>query len=197
MVCGTYGGREWTEMATRALATVPEGVPTVHVHADTLHDARNQALAQVETEFVVHLDADDELEPGYLNRLMAGTADLRAPAVRYVQQGRAGRPRVPKVAGHHHSCTAACLPEGNWLVVGALARTSLIREVGGWEPWPLYEDWALWLRCHQAGATVEAIPQAVYRAHVRRDSRNRGPSMSLKNQVHHDIVSAVLGAVAA
>lgn len=199
-VCiGTFGDEAWADLAVeRAIPSVDTlGVPWVHHHGVTLHAARNGALTDVRTEWVIHLDADDELEAGYIDALDQGSCDLRAPAVRYLQDGRAARePYVPRVAGHHHDCTADCLPEGNWLVVGTAVRADLVRQVGGWRDWAVYEDWDLWLRCWQAGATVEAIPQAVYRAHVRADSRNRAPSIREKNQVHHAIVEANLGAAA-
>ena len=163
------------------------------MHGTTLAQARNAALAQVTTEYVVHLDADDQIAAGYLEALLAGTADLRAPSVRYVRGARARTAVMPRVAGHHHACTGECLPEGNWLVVGALARADLLRAVGGWEEWPLYEDWALWLRCWKAGATVEAIPAAVYVAEARPGSRNRAPDIAYKNRVHAEIVESVLG----
>lgn len=194
VVIGTFGDPSWEHLArARAIPSAAAlGVPVIHEHAATLHDARNAALAQVDTEWVVHLDADDELEDGFIDELARGTADLRAPAVRYVREGILRPARMPRVAGHRHTCTGDCLPAGNWLVVGTAVRADLVREVGGWEPWPVYEDWALWLRCWVAGATVEAVPSAVYRAHVRSDSRNRAPAMHVKNQTHHAIVDTVL-----
>jgi hypothetical protein len=197
VVVGTYGTPAWERLAReRAIPSAEaQGVPVVHVHGETLADARNRGLAQVATEFVVHLDADDELEPGYIATLAAGSADLRAPAVRYVHPGgHTYRPWMPQVAGHKHACTADCLSAGNWLVVGTAARAELLRSVGGWEEWPVYEDWSSWLRCWVAGATIEAVPEAVYRAYVRRDSRNRGPQLAEKNRIHHEIVAAVFGA---
>jgi glycosyltransferase involved in cell wall biosynthesis len=168
----------------------------VHAHAGTLHDARNQALAMVETEWVIHLDADDELEPGYVDTLAAGAADLRAPSVRYVRHGRERRPWMPQVSGHSHACEAACLRDGNWLVIGTMARAQLIRDVGGWRDFPWSEDWDVWLRCWLAGATVEAVPAAVYRAHVRPDSRNRAPAREARLAAHQAIVAANFGAPA-
>lgn len=199
VVIASHGSRTWLDLgAQRAAASAfAQGCPVIYVHGLTLHDARNAALEQVRTEFVVHLDADDELEAGYVEALSAGTCDLRAPAVRYVSGPRAAAPYVPKVAGHRHACTADCLRDGNWLVVGAMARTDLLREVGGWRDWPCYEDWDLFQRAWLAGATIEAIPAAVYRAHVSPGSRNRAPAMELKNAVHHEIVAANLGRVAA
>jgi cellulose synthase/poly-beta-1,6-N-acetylglucosamine synthase-like glycosyltransferase len=171
---------------------VPDGTPWVHVHATALHEARNAALAQVESPFCIHLDADDELEPLFVEAMTAGTADLRAPAVGYVQpNGRAARPYVPKVAGHRHDCSGPCLIDGNFLVVGTMARTELLREVGGWEPFTWSEDWALWSRCWKAGATIEAIPSAIYRAHVNPASRNRAPDRAAKAAAHWEIHRAV------
>lgn len=166
------------------------GVPVVHSHAGTLHEARNRALDVIATEWVVYLDADDELEAGYFAAMAAGTADLRAPSVRYVHRGRAAVPRMPRVAGHHHACDADCLAYGNWLVVGAMAPAELLRQVGGWRDFPWSEDWDLWVRCWQAGATIEAVPQAVYRAHVDPQSRNRAPAHAEKMEAHRMIARA-------
>lgn len=191
VVVATFGSTDWVDLARRrALPSVPDGVPAVHVHGDTLHEARNTGLAQVDTTWVCHLDADDELEPGYVTAMAAGTADLRAPSVRYIHHGHPRRPRVPTVAGHRHHCSADCLLFGNWLVVGTVAPAELLLRVGGWRDFHWSEDWDLWVRCWQAGATIEAIPQAVYRAHVRPDSRNRAPAHAARLAAHRAIAQA-------
>lgn len=189
---GTYGPDWWRRLAiSRAVPSANAlDVPVVHAHAATLHEARNAALAHVDTEWVIHLDADDELEPDYVEAMAGGTADVRAPSVRYVHGDRLQKPGMPQVAGHTHRCKADCLMYGNWLVVGAAVRTELVREIGGWRDWPAYEDWDLWVRVWQEGATIEAIPQAVYRAHVRPDSRNRGASREIKLEAHRGIARA-------
>lgn len=189
----TFGHPSWTELAQRrALPSArAQGVPVVYEHAETLHDARNGALAQVNTRWVIHLDADDELEPGYVEAMLAGTADVRAPRVRYVRPG-IGEPeprRVP-VAGHTHDCVADCLVWGNWLVVGSMVRAQLVRDVGGWRDYAWSEDWDLWLRCHLAGATFESIDAAIYRAHVRWRSRNRSQSRAARLAAHRAIAEA-------
>ena len=190
---GTYGDTEWRDLAvSRAIPSAEAlGVPVVHCHADTLHDARNGALAQVTTEWVCHLDADDELESGYFDAMARATGDVRAPAVRYVSAtGHARSPRMPRVAGHHHRCRTECLPKGNWLIVGSLVRTDMANAVGGWRDFPWSEDWDLWLRCYLAGATFCAVPGAVYRAHVRPDSRNRSVQGEARLAAHRAIAEA-------
>lgn len=190
VIVGTYGGAEWPRLAeARAIPSVPRDVFSVHVHANTLHDARNEGALQATTEWLCFLDADDELEPGYFDTMSRATADLRAPAVRYIRNGRPDKPRMPQVAGHTHACEAACLPAGNWLVIGSLIRRELFMRVGGFRDFAWSEDWDLWLRCHLAGATFESVPGAVYRAHMRPRSRNR-PPVEDRLRVHFEIAAA-------
>lgn len=188
----TYGAEWWRQLAhDRPIACCERlGLRYVHVHGETLHDARNAALDLVETPWVVHLDGDDELTPGFAAAMAAGSADVRAPAVQYVNPGGANsRAKMPKVSGHTHDCVADCLAYGNWIVVGAVAPTDLLRQVR-WRDFTWSEDWDVWLRCAQAGATFEAIPAAVYRAHVRRDSRNRAPDQAARLAAHRAIATA-------
>ena len=188
----TFGDESWRRLAKRRAIPSAEalGVPVVYHHGDTLHDARNAALDLVETEWVCHLDADDELEPGYFTAMNGGTADVRAPSVVYVVNGEPKPPWMPKVSGHIHRCKAQCLVEGNWLVIGSVARADLLRSVGGWRDFEWSEDWDLWLRCYLAGATFEGIRPAIYRAHARPDSRNRGASQATRLAAHKAIAEA-------
>lgn len=194
IIIGTFGDESWKTLAeTRAIPSArAQGCPVIHAHADTLHHARNTALGQVTTPWVIHLDADDEVEPGYIQAMaIPGHGDVRVPMVRYMERGRAiARPRFPQVAGHQHACTADCLPYGNWIVVGAAARTDLINQIGGWRGFEWSEDWDVWLRCHLAGATFTRANRAIYRAHVRRDSRNRGGTHDSHLESHRAIARA-------
>lgn len=188
----TFGEPKWVQLANeRAIPSAQQqGVQVIHCHADTLHDARNLALARVDTEHVIFLDADDELEPGYVQHMATGRADIRAPSVRYVRANARGHPKLPQVAGHRHTCTQDCLTQGNWLVIGSCARTEAMKKVGGWRDFPWSEDWDMWLRCYLAGYTIEPLPQAVYRAHVNPRSRNRAASQAAKLAAHRAIEAA-------
>lgn len=191
IVVATYGHRKWVELAERrALPSARRfGHPVIHAHGDTLHGARNAGLDQVTTRWVCFLDADDELEPGYFEAMARAGGEVRVPAVRYVRPNGLARqsPGIPKVAGHTHDCSAECLPFGNWIVIGALVTADLVRRVGGFRQWPCIEDWDLWARCYQAGASFARCPDAVYRAHVRPDSRNRRARGHLMLDTHRRI----------
>ena len=190
VVVATFGDPSWATLAhERAIPSVGDA-PFVFEHGRTLHEARNDGLIQVETPWVCFLDADDELEPGYFEAMALGSCELRAPAVRYVSDDRSRAAYIPKVAGHTHRCEADCLAWGNWMVIGTVAPTRLVRAVGGFRDFSWSEDWDLWVRCWKAGATIEAIPEAIYRAHVRPDSRNRAPERETKHAQHQAIARA-------
>jgi glycosyltransferase involved in cell wall biosynthesis len=176
VVCGTFGDKKWADLAyARAFASVPDGVRFIHRHDQTLAKARNKCIEAVDTEWVVHLDADDEILDGYLEAMATGKADMRAPSIQHCRVlGVTDEPSLPHVIGHNHVCVGECLREGNWLCIGTCVRTELIRQVGGWEEWPVFEDYALFSRIWRAGGTAEAIPEAVYLQHVTEGSRNQG-----------------------
>lgn len=190
IVVATFGDESWAELAReRAIPSAEAQAPCVHVHGGSLAASRNAGLAIVSTEFVVFLDADDELEVGYVEAMSRGSADVRGPIARYVEDARE-RLWQPRVWGHEHDCEAECLRDGNWLLIGSAVRTELLRRAGGWRDFPWSEDWDTWIRCWKAGATFELVPDAIYRAHVRRDSRNRGASQDEKLAAHEAIYQA-------
>lgn len=168
VIVATYGDLAvWEPLADRAMrsAAACEPVALIRVHGDSLAGARNEAAAMSINEWLCFLDADDELEPGYFDAMAKGDTDLRAPLVRFVaSRFSKAAPRIP--AGTDD------MAEGNRLVIGTLIRKDLFDAVGGFRDWPLWEDWDLWQRCWLAGATI-GFTDAVYRAHVRRGSRNR------------------------
>lgn len=165
------------------------GVPVLYNHGTSLHGTRNLGLSQVETEHVVFLDSDDELAPGFFEHISQVTGDLRPPSINYVHENRTF---MPKVAGHRHDCVGECLRFGNWMIVGTVARTELLREVGGWKDWETWEDWDLWMRCWLAGATITPAPAAVYRAYSTPEGRCRNLPQEVQTRVYHAIRSANL-----
>lgn len=200
VVVAGYGDDSWRQLAeSRALPSAAaqphvsaprKSFGNIHVHLPdgTLAEARNAGLDLVESEYVIFLDADDELGQGYVEAMTHGAADLRAPAVKYGNNPA----RIPRVAGHLHGgpCTSTCLYDGNWLVIGTCARTELMRKAGGWQEEELYEDWALFSRMLKLGATVEAIENAVYLVHPRIGSRNTvDPAKAVR------VTNAIRGAV--
>lgn len=166
----------WLPRARTAKASVDaQTVPTAcHiVEGVDLPDARNAALALVETEFVIVLDADDELDPRYVEHMLAGTGDVRWPTIQYRD-------------GTLISDPVGALPEANHIVIGAMARRDLLVDVGGFTDLPVLEDYDLWCRCWAAGADMRPCLGAVYRYHHTVTGRS-GSALGIHDQWHRRI----------
>lgn len=165
IVIGTYGDVWWSDLANeRALpSALAQGVEVVHEHGESLVSARNNAAETATGDYLVTLDADDQLAPGYVEAILKGSADLRSPAIQYVYPDREEPPKLlaPKN-----------LRRGNYLPIGTAIRRALFMEAGGFKDYPAYEDWDLWVRCFLRGASIEQIPEAVYRAWWSPNGRN-------------------------
>lgn len=182
VVIATYGEEEWAELAkTRALESLIGQSPDQFVlsHWDyppgeKIGPARNRGAAQATGDWLVFLDADDELEPGFFRQMRRAIANynperhavLFTPAVRYVRKGKPGKTRFPPKLG--------TLKDDNHLIVGTMIERTLFHEVGGFGDYPHgFEDWSLWAKAWKAGARVIQVPHAVYRAHVNPQSKHR------------------------
>lgn len=195
VIVGIFGDEgKWADLANdRALPSVyAQTVPAVSVHlchADTLHEARNYGAQEARGEGLVFLDADDELDPGYL-------AAMQQAVVRYA--GHAGhrtwliRPATLGIrADGVEDATPVVLSEQplidrNFMVIGTLVSRGLFQQVGGFRDWSYGEDWELWLRCRKAGAGYAVAPEAIYRVHVSEGSRNnqdRDQVVKVYNQI--------------
>lgn len=133
--------------------------------------ARNGALERVTTEWVAFLDDDDEFLPHHLRaceRMARHTgADVVYPIGRYDwgddPLGQMSRP-----------FSELRLRMGNFIPITVLARTALILDVGGFplgHEAPLMgeqrcEDWGLWLRMLDSGASFAALNQVTWICHT-------------------------------
>lgn len=172
----TCGDPAWSDLARRralpsCAAQQPDELITVHRDVNDVCAARNAAARAATSDWLIFVDADDELEPGYLDALrpyLADTTLLLAPYVRYVRYEKGRRvvtsPRIPN---------APAWPEMNELVTGTAIGRETFDAVGGWDSsfWP-WSDWELWLRATRAGCTHIHIEKAVYRAYVTETSEN-------------------------
>lgn len=165
-VCiGTFGDPVWEDRAKDAAesAIAQRCAEVVHVHGDTLADARNRAVEEATGEWIVTLDADDALAPGYVDAMAHATGDLRAPTLELAYHDRRVRPDLTK----------RDIERMNPCCIGTAIRRDLLLDVGGFPDFEAWEDWAVFLRAVRRGATIEHVPAAVYRSWVRAHSRNQ------------------------
>ncbi len=166
IIIGVFGDiRYWLDVArANALPSArKQGCSVILSAGDSLAQARNSAVRNVETEWLIFLDADDELSDGYVQALLDGEGDLRAPAVQWVTEGVADAPVLLDDRDIEFS---------NPCVIGTAIRRTLFLELGGFEEFDAWEDYALFLKAYRRGATITHNPAAVYIVHSYEDSRN-------------------------
>lgn len=170
VVIATFGSDDWKELGDAARERVFETqtvVPTVgRSHRNSLAEARN-AVADIaidtEMEWLVFLDADDELDPQFVEALGSyeGDADILQTSVRgFIDDDDSKRHWLEPFPVLHPQKFP--LIRQNYLTIGSPIRTSMFEKVGGFDDWPVLEDWALWLKCQKAGAEFDTLPEAVY-----------------------------------
>ncbi len=195
IIIATYGDDFWRQLALKRSysSAINQGAHEIIVGHDeegTVASVRNELAEKAEGDWLCFLDGDDELAPGYLDAMQRafeqvslGGSLLLAPAVSYVSMR--GKVEPAKFWGE---CS---LTTGNWLVIGTLVEREMFFKVGGFEEWPIYEDWALWARCWTAGAVPVKVPEAVYRAHRKPGSRNHSLPRKEVLRVYEEMKAAL------
>ena len=178
VVIGTFGSSYWKVLAGRARDSVEAQTveaELISVHGRSLHEARNEGAKRAEGDYLVFLDADDQLDPGYIAAMSASIERnmLRSDCRTFLHQ-----PATLGVVNGREDPEPTLIPQrsldtGNFMVIGTAVERDLFHKVGGFLDWPIYEDWCLWIRCHQAGAGFVQVPEAIYRVTVNPDSRNK------------------------
>jgi|SRR6187402_1763661 len=144
--------------------------------SDNLRNARNQYALEDESDYLVFLDADDELKPDYIMNMLLSEGDIRVPSVHKYSDHPYPHNLRPDTDQSWYR--PKDLITGNYIVVGAMIRTELFRSLGGFHDYESLEDWDLWLRAEEAGAIFTQCPGAVYKVHKRVGSRNSNKSFT-------------------
>ena len=170
VIIGTFGEESWRELAQdravpSAKAQTLAPLEIISVHGATLQAARNQGAMAAQGKWLCFLDADDELDPNFLEAMSKASGQLRAPAVQYV---RPDGLRTDAMVFDDRDIRVM-----NPCVIGTLVPAELFNRVGGFGNEPIFEDWALWLKCWRLGADIVHVPDAIYIAHDSEGSRNK------------------------
>lgn len=183
VVVATYGDVEkWRPLARRATDSCeaqtrrPDSI--TWWHGRSMADSRNIGASLSHTDWLIFLDADDTLDERYVEEMLSGTGDLRQPSTLGVYPDGSTDDEPWLIPPKRN------LLEGNHIVIGAMIRNSLFKEMGGFDDLPILEDWDLWIRCWLVGASITACPGAIYRVGVNDTGRN-------SSSVHGDVYTRI------
>ncbi len=190
IIIASYGTDRWKRLGDRraypsAEAQHAHEIIRLHEPNGTIAFVRNRAAVRATGDWLVFLDADDQLAPGYIHAMTEFAADnsLLTPRVQYVTKS-SRRQEPPKFWPEVPLSTA------NWMVIGTAIPRTLFHQIGGFddrEDYGAYEDYALWIKATKAGATPVKVPDAVYIAHYEQNSRHREPPHDVRAMWHYAI----------
>lgn len=182
----TFGDDAWRRTAIRRALPSADAQPfvseTIHAHDPdgTIASVRNEIAAAATNEWLLFLDADDELDADFSSAMTAAVDEHTAGLSLEQRKLLLFTPRVEYVSGTRRRVRRAprFWPEvdirgSNWLVIGTLIHRDLFTEIGGFRVYGWSEDWDLWARAFTAGARVVKVDGAIYVAYVTPSSRNR------------------------
>jgi glycosyltransferase involved in cell wall biosynthesis len=166
-----------TDPATRTLFAGWDRPKTTLLVSDRrrgLAGARNLALQHARGEYVCALDADDRLDPWFLERTI-GTLDSD-PGLTFCScwQRAFG---AEEWEWRQERCDLPALLAENTVLPAAPVRRQAVVEAGGWDPaMPSsgYEDWDLWIGLVERGHRGVILPEVLFHYRRRADSMSAG-----------------------
>lgn len=176
VVIATFGDLDvWGPLSMRALLSVAhqtrEAKTVSRVHGATLAEARNQGAREATGAWLIFLDADDQLDPGYIEAMETVVATLGTRRA-LLKPSTLGVYPDGSTDDHPVMIEARPLLESNHMVIGTAMRRAEFTAVDGFGDMPILEDWDLFIRLQIAGATPIEVPDAIYRVGVWPHSRN-------------------------
>lgn len=170
-----------TDAATiQRISEIEQTGVQVHRQANRgLSAARNAGLALARGRWVLPLDADDLLDPAFIEKCLDAAA--RNPEASVITSHMAcfsGDPNRPELLYVPLGLLREVLPAENIASSAiALIDAATLRAVGGYdESLPAYEDWDLYCRLAAKGYDCLVVPQPLIQNRVRRDSLLRSMS---------------------
>lgn len=156
----------------RVLGGGPDaGVRYVRVANRGLPNARNAGLMLARGDWFLPLDADDWIEPTFVEKTIARANETGADVVQVGLQEHGERDGqfMPGYDRPLSSIDDDALRHTNRLYYCSLLRTEMLRHVGGWNGRMIngWEDWDLWRDLLRRGAVFAGVDEPLFNYRVR------------------------------
>jgi len=130
-----------------------------------LSSARNAGVAFAKGELILPLDADDSIQPSFLEHCIAALDAHPQFSIAYGGQQNFGADRT---FHPHHPYDFRLQTLMNTIGVASVFRRAAWEDVGGYsESLDSYEDWDFWIGCGERGHHAVHVPSAVFNYRVR------------------------------
>ncbi len=135
-----------------------------------LPSARNVGLMNARGRAFLPLDADDWIDPTYIEKTLPLLEDVVCVGLQ--EHGTRNGTYTPGCDLGLENLTLEAERASNRLFYCSLFRTSLLREVGGYNGRMVfgYEDWDLWVDLMQRGARITSVDEPLFHYRTRADS---------------------------
>lgn len=144
----------------------------IHTENRGVSAARNLAISKANAEYILPLDADDTIEPSYMEKCIDRFLTHPSTDVVYCKWHYFGSAsHTPKLLPYENY--QSILTE-NRLFVSAMYRRPRWLEIGGYDELMLtgLEDWEFWIRYLNENSVVWQIPERLFNYRIKPHSRN-------------------------
>ncbi len=130
---------------------------------------RNRGALMTRQPFLLFLDADDLLRPGYVKQLHDVIKGDWRIGITFPDVNLFGLERHAK-AGVKRDVSRSQLSRLNFIPCPSLVRRTAFEQSGRWDGLPCFQDWDLWLRVVNRGWLYKYVPEAVLDVRSHADS---------------------------
>lgn len=170
---------------------VDKKIRIVRVTNRGLPAARNTGLMLAKGTAFLPLDADDWIEPTYIEKTLPKLGNADVVLVGLQEHGDVRKSNyMPGYDRNVEGVTEEILWQYNRFFYCALFRTELLREIGGYHPamagWPGvhggYEDWDVWIDLRRRGARFEQVNEILL------NYNTQGPGMLTRAETNRQVL---------
>jgi glycosyltransferase involved in cell wall biosynthesis len=176
------------ELTNRLLSDYRKPITRViHTSNQGLAMARNNGISEATGEYILPLDADDKIDPTYLEKAVQIIEAHPEVGIVYCKAETFGAVAGPWLAAEY-SLRGMLL--GNLIFCSALYRKEDWQAVGGYKPNMAHgwEDWDLWLSIIELGKVVHRIPEVLFYYHVKEVSMAKSMDAAKRADMHMQVI---------